>query len=250
MDMLCREAMLGNAQQPSLSISTSTRTRKTRSQVEVSVSDSGIVNGPAGSSVLCRRCRRRRRQQQQSGRQRDHVTSGVPPPSGSGPPSPLPKRSRPPLGFKTPCKSFVDVLGRFARSLGRSPLGVVMQAYLGSQSAACGLQIRCCTPCRCLFRSSLWHALLEVWPRRDTFVACHAAKILFGHFGFLQLGCPRQPPVFEPLQPNAVQTIAAENLAGDVLSFLRLDRGFASFTLAGGRARLAQQLLELTEHYL
>ncbi len=47
--------------------------------------------------------------------------------------------------------------------------------------------------------------------------------------------------------PNTVQMIAAENLASDVLSFLRLDRAFASSTFAGGRARLAQQLLELTE---
>ncbi len=118
--------MLGDAQQPSLSTSISTRIRKTRDQVEVSGSDVSSVSSPAGDCGQRSRCRR---QQQQSGRQINHAISGVPTSAPS-------KRSRPPLGFKIPCKSFVDVLTRFARSLGRSPLGVFMQAYLGSQSAA------------------------------------------------------------------------------------------------------------------
>ena len=75
----------------------------------------------------------------------------------------------------------------------------------------------------------------------------HAANLLCGHFSFLELGCPRVCPSFAGESPSFVQMVAADNLASDVLSFLRSDRGFASSTCAGGRARLAQQLLVLTE---
>lgn len=49
---------------------------------------------------------------------------------------------------------------------------------------------------------------------------------------------------------SEVQLVAAHNLADDVLGFIRSDRGFASATLAGGRARLADQLLELSDTFV
>ncbi len=77
-------------------------------------------------------------------------------------------------------------------------------------------------------------------------VACHGANILCGHFSYLEVGCPRQAPVFDGALSEA-QLTAAGNIRDDLLSYLRSDRGLASPTFVGGRARLAQQLLVLTE---
>ncbi len=48
----------------------------------------------------------------------------------------LGRRSRYPLGFKSSCHSFLDVLCRLKRALGRSPLGCYVHSYFSTQSSA------------------------------------------------------------------------------------------------------------------
>ena len=75
----------------------------------------------------------------------------------------------------------------------------------------------------------------------------HGVNILVGYFNFLELGCPRK---YSPLSCHLLseaQRVAADNLLEDLLSFVRSDCGSAAATCVGGRARLAQQLLLLTE---
>ena len=65
---------------------------------------------------------------------------------------------------------------------------------------------------------------------------------------FLELGCPRSwRPVSYPL--TVAQTVGAQNLESEILSFIRCDKGFGSFAPAGGRARLFARLETLAASY-
>ncbi len=170
------------------------------------------------------------------------------------PPAPRTSR-RSPLGFKSPCGSFCDVLLRMRRALGRSPLGSFMHVYLGGTTAASTSRSYPAADASLYPMPVPFPEFAEPPVKRGTTpskfrrgLAMHAANLLCGHFSFLELGCPRVCPSFAGESPSFVQMVAADNLASDVLSFLRSDRGFASSTFAGGRACLAQQLLEAGAH--
>ena len=141
------------------------------------------------------------------------------------------------------------------RSLGRSPLGCYVHSFVGIQSSASMSGGLSATESTSLYPMPVpYPDFVEPPSRRGLSLArfrqaaCrHGVNILVGYFNFLELGCPRKAPPLSSRTLTAAQRIASENLLEDMLGFVRSDCGSASATCAGGRARLAQQLLVLTE---
>jgi len=88
---------------------------------------SGIGGGGGCRRGGCRGGVSRQEPQQQSDEALVHPTNLV---------ASLGRRSRHPLGFKSSCRSFLDVLCRLKRALGRSPLGCYVHSYFSTQSSA------------------------------------------------------------------------------------------------------------------
>ncbi len=139
------------------------------------------------------------------------------------------------------------------RSLGRSPLGCYVHSYFGMQSSASMSGGISAADSTSLYPMPVPFPEFVDPPGRRGFslakfrqAACrHGVDIPVGCFNFLELGCPRKAPPLSSRTLTAAQRIASENVLEDMLGFVRSGRGSASATRAGGRARLARQLLVL-----
>ena len=158
------------------------------------------------------------------------------------------------LGFSRPSSSFADVITRMRRSLGNSPLGVFLHGYLDLKSTAPTSELELTTghaspfPMPVPFRDDC-EAPHPRGLRRGLYqrrLARHCANVLIGYFSYIELGCPRGCPFNASGPLSEVQRIAAENLEGEIVRFLRHDRGLSPSTFAGGRARLVGHLASLT----
>ena len=158
------------------------------------------------------------------------------------------------LGFSRPSSSFADVITRMRRSLGNSPLGVFLHGYLDLKSTAPTSELELTTghaspfPMPVPFRDDC-EAPHPRGLRRGLYqrrLARHCVNVLIGYFSYVELGCPRGCPFNASGPLSEVQRIAAENLEGEIVRFLRHDRGLSPSTFAGGRARLVGHLASLT----
>ena len=133
------------------------------------------------------------------------------------------------LGFSQPSSSFADVITRMRRSLGNSPLGVFLHGYLDLKSTASTSEPELTTghaspflmpdsfrdDCEAPHPRGLRRGLYR---RR---LARHCVNVLIGYFSYIELGCPRGCPFRASGPLSEVQRIAAENLEGEIVSFLR-----------------------------
>ena len=73
-------------------------------------------------------------------------------------------------------------------------------------------------------------------------VSRYGTNVLFGFWSFVELGCPKGARSVPHGELSALQRVASENVAGELLELVRPDRSKATSALAGGRKRLAHAL--------
>ena len=152
------------------------------------------------------------------------------------------------------------MLTRFKRVVGNSPLGCFLNGYFRpptnsavtsgqSPLTSAAHESKLLYPCRVPFPEHCQPPKRAAMTRRKYKMSCsrYGANILFGYFTFLELGCPKQPRFNFAPELTSLQRIAAENIAGELLSFALPDRGLATTAPAGGRLHLANALSLLSE---
>ncbi len=164
--------------------------------------------------------------------------------------------SRPREMFERSTTDYCELICRFRQCAGLSPLGVFLHGYLRHPPVNASTSGRLpASESAALFPSPVpYPEVRSAPPRRGhskaqfrRLCAQHAVNILFGHFSFIELGCPRKAPEPEPRDLSPLQDVAARDFEEELLSFIRSDRGMAASILGGGRARLASCITALTQ---
>ena len=78
-------------------------------------------------------------------------------------------------------------------------------------------------------------------------VSRYGTNVLFGFWSFVELGCPKGARSVAYGELSALQRVASENVAGELLEFVRPDRSVATSALAGCIKRLAHALDALAD---
>ena len=75
----------------------------------------------------------------------------------------------------------------------------------------------------------------------------YGTNVLFGYWSYLELGCPKGSRGVPRGELSTLQSVAADNVASELLEFIRPVRNVAVPALGGGRKRLAHALDALAQ---